>query len=192
MLIAMSALVPILVGVGVATYAAHLRATATALIASASGIRTTEDAEREIVAWKAHGGRRFWTEGEHAGGDHDYDAMIVNLLIARLRVVEPTVVRVGITMNGGKLRNVTVIESTGWYPVASVWIQEWFDTDMPNRFHVANKGRPSRAVLEFPSTLPDTERRKGFAVNTACLVKPGGCRSAEDILPGVWQLAPQS
>jgi len=186
----MWALAPILVAVGIATYAAHLRATATALIVSASEMRRTEDAEREIATWKARGGKEFWTESEHPDGDHNYDAAIDNLPIARLRVVEATIVRVGITVNGGELRNVTVIESTGWYPVASVWIQEWFDTDMPNRFHVATKGRPSRAVLEFPSTLPETERRIAFAVNTACLVRPRGCRSAEEILPGVWQLVP--
>jgi hypothetical protein len=177
---------------GLATYLGHIRSTATELIASAREIRTTQDAEREIAAWKVRAGNDFWTESDHPGGDHNYDASIVNLPIARMRVVEPTVVRVGIAMNGGKLRNVAVIESTGWYPVASVWIQEWFDTDMPNRFHVTNKGRPSRAILEFPSTLPDIERRKAFAVNTACLVKPRGCRSAEDILPDVWQLAPKS
>ena len=192
LLVAMLVLVPILVEVGIATYAAHLRATASALIASASEIRTIEDAEREMAAWKARGGKEFWTESEHPDGDHNYDAAIDNLPMARLRVVEATIVRVGITMNERTLRSVTVIESTGWYPVASVWIQEWFDTDMPDRFHVANKGRPSRAVLQFPSTLPDAERRKGFALNTACLVKPKGCRSADDILPGVWLLAPKS
>src|SRR5215469_14817230 len=105
LLVAMLVLVPILVVLGIATYAAHLRATATALIASASEIRTTEDAEREIAAWKARGGKGFWTESEHPDGDHNYDAAIDNLPIARLRVGEPTVVRVGITMNGGTLRN---------------------------------------------------------------------------------------
>jgi len=95
---------------------------------------------------------------------------------------------VSITMRDGKLRCVTVIEATGWHPVASVFIQEWFDEDVSNRFHVGSNRKPSTATVEFPSSKPEVQRRKAFAVNTDCLVKPGGCKSAEDILPGVWQL----
>ena len=130
----------------------------------------------------------FWQEGDRAGGDHNYDAQIANLAIARLHIVEPTGVTVGVTMRDGELRSVTVIESTGWYPVASVWIQEWFDEGMPNRFHVGGQARPADAFVEFPSSLSEDRRSKAFAVNTKCLTKPGGCRTAEDILPGVWQL----
>ena len=191
-LVAGLALAVLLLVGGTASYLVHIRRMATELIASAREIRTTEDAEREIAAWKVRAGNGFWTESDHHGEDHNYDASIVNVPIARLRVVQPTEVTVGLTMRDQKLRCVTVIESTGWHPVASVWIQEWFDTDMPDRFHVATKGRPSRAVLQFPSTLPDAERRKAFAVNTSCLVKPKGCRSADDILPGVWLFAPKS
>jgi len=95
---------------------------------------------------------------------------------------------VSITMRDGKLRCVTVIEATGWHPVASVLIQEWFDKDASNRFHVGSNRKPSTATVEFPSSKPEVQRRKAFAVNTDCLVKAGGCKSAEDILPGVWQL----
>jgi hypothetical protein len=112
----------------------------------------------------------------------------VNLPIARLRIVEPTGVTVGITMREGKLRCVTVIESTGWYGAASVWIDEWFDEGMPNRVHVYGHRRPAVANVEFPSSLPDDQRAKAFAVNTKCLTKLGGCKTAEDILPGVLQL----
>src|SRR5438876_279719 len=126
-LIAVFALAVLLLVGGTATYLAHIRGMATALIASAREIRTTQDAEREIAAWKARAGNEFWVESDHPGGDHNYDAQIVNLSIARFRVVQPTGVTVGLTMRDRKLHNVTVIESTGWYPVASVWIQEWFD-----------------------------------------------------------------
>jgi hypothetical protein len=94
----------------------------------------------------------------------------------------------GVTMRDGKLRSITVMESTGWYPVASVWIQEWFEAEMANRFHVSRKDRPSVATLEFSSSMPDAQRRKAFALDTKCLVQPAGCKTAEDILPGVWQL----
>lgn len=177
-----------LFGVGIAVYLAHIRASATALINSAREIRSKADAEREIAAWRKRSGKEFWTESDHPGGDHNYDAQIMNVPIARLHIVEPTEVTVGVTMRDGKLRSVTVIESTGWYPVASVWVQEWFDEAMPSRFHVGGHRRPAEAFVEFPSSLSEDQKSKAFAVNTKCLTKPGGCKTADDILPGVWQL----
>src|SRR5260221_8240521 len=111
-----------LFGLGIAVYLAHIRASAAALINSAREIRTKADAEREIAAWRKRSGKDFWTESDHLGGDHNYDGQIENVAIAHLRIVEPTLLTVGITMRDGKLRCVTVIESTGWYPVASVWV----------------------------------------------------------------------
>ncbi len=175
-------------GLGIAVHLAHLRASATALINSAREIRTRNDAEREIASWRERSGKDFWEESDHPGGDHNYDAQITNVAVAHLRIVQPTGVTVSITMRDGELRCVTVIEATGWYPVASVFIQEWFDEDVQNRFHVGSNHKPSSATVEFPSSMPEAQRRKGFAINTNCLVKAGGCRSAEDILPGVWQL----
>src|SRR5207245_9716717 len=102
-----------LCGLGISTYLNHVRASATALINSALEIRTKTDAEREIAAWRKRSGKDFWQESDHPGGDHNYDAQIVNLAIAHLHVVEPTGVTVGITMRDGNLRRVTVIESTG-------------------------------------------------------------------------------
>jgi hypothetical protein len=177
-----------LFGAGIAVYLTHIRNSATALISSARNIRTKADAEREIAAWRKRSGKDFWQESDHPGGDHNYDAQIENIAIAHLRIVEPTVLTVGVTMRDRKLRCVTVIESTGWYLVASVWVQEWFDEGMPNRFHVGSHRRPAEAFVEFPSSLPDDQRSKAFAVDTKCLTKPAGCRTAEDILPGVWQL----
>jgi hypothetical protein len=175
-------------GLGIAVYLAHIRASATVLINSAREIRTTADAEREIAAWKARSGSDFWKESDHPGGDHNYDAQIVNLAIARLRLVQPTVVTVGITMRGGQLRCVTVIEITGWQPVAAVEINEWFDSGMPSRIHLTQGHRPLAATVDFPSSLPEDQRTRAFAVDTSCFVRRGGCKDAQDILPGIWQL----
>lgn len=173
---------------GTIAYLAHVHALASALITSAREIRTKADAEREIVAWRKRSGKEFWTEGDSPGGDHNYDAVVANLPIARLHIVEPTGLTVGITMRDGELRSVTVIESVGWYGVASVWVQEWFDEKMPNHFHVSGHRRPYVATVEFPSSLPDEERKKAFAVDAGCLVRPRGCKTAEAILPGISQL----
>lgn len=178
----------VLFGLGIAVYLAHIRAPATALIKSARAIRTTADAEREIARWKARSGKDFWEESDHPGGDHNYDAQIVNFAVARLRLVQPTVVTVGITMRGGQLRCVSVIEMTGWQPVAVVEINEWFDSGMPSRIHVSQGHTPLAATVEFPSSLAEDQRTKAFAVNTSCWVRRGRCKYVQDILPGIWQL----
>ena len=175
-------------GLGIAAYLTHLRASATALINSAREIRTTADAERVIAAWKERSGKDFWEESDHPGGDHNYDAQIVNLTLAHLHVVQPTGLTVGITMRDGQLWSVAVIESTGWYPVASVWAQEWFDEKIPKRIRVLGHRRPYAAWVEFPVSLPEDQRKKAFAINTRCLVSLRICKTEEEILPGISQL----
>jgi hypothetical protein len=173
--------------VGIPVYLARLRSVASALITSAYEIRTKGDADREIAAWSARFGKDFWQEGDHTGGDHTYDAQIVSPVLARLHIVQPTVVTVGITMRDGQLRSVAVIEFTGWYPVASVWVQEWFDEKIPKRIRVVGH-RPYHAWVEFPASLPEDQRRKAFAINTKCLVSWRICKTEEEILPGISQL----
>jgi hypothetical protein len=173
---------------GISVYLARLHALASALITSACEIRTKADADREIAAWSKRFGKDFWMESDHPGGDHNYDAQIVNLTLARLHVVQPTGVTVGITMREGQLWSVAVIESTGWYPVASVWVQEWFDEKMPKRIRVRGHGRPYWAWVDFPASLPEDQRKKAFALNTKCLVSVHICKSEEEILPGISQL----
>jgi len=178
----------VLLGLGIGAYLSHIRAEATALISSAREIRTKADAEREISDWRKRSGKDFWEESDSLGGEHNYYAQIANVAIARLRLAQPTAIMLNISIRDGKLRAVTVIESTGWYPIASVWIKEWFDEVMPNRFFVSGHRRPAEASVEFPASLPDDQRTKAFKVNTNCLVLPFGCRTADDILPGVLQL----
>jgi hypothetical protein len=185
MLVAGSALF----GLGIAAYVSRVQASATALIKSARVIRTTADAEREIAAWRRRSGNEFWVESRD-GSEKTYKAQIVNGL-ARLGFVELTNVTVDITMHDGNLRRITVTEWTAWYPLVSVWIQEWFDAGLgglPNRLFIGRTGKPSVAVAVFPSSLRDDQRTRAFAFNTKCLVQPSLCKTAEDILPGVWQL----
>ena len=175
-----------LFGLGIAAYPNHVQGSATALIKSARVIRTTADAEREIAAWRRRSGNEFWVESRD-GSEKTYEAQIVNG-IARLGLVELTEVTVDVTMHDGNLRRITVTEWTAWYPLESVWIEEWFDAGLPNRLLVSRTGKPSEATVVFPSSLRDDQRTKTFAFNTKCLVQPSLCKTAEDILPGVWQL----
>lgn len=179
-----------LVAVGIVVYSAHLERVATALIGSVRDVRSTADAERVIAAWRNRSGQRFWQESDHLGGDHNYDGQIDNFLVSRLHILEPTGITVGFTMRGGELRSAVVIMTTGRKPntTSSVWVQEWFEPDSLNRIHVVEKDKPWKATVEFSAVVSQSQREKAFAFNTKCFVQLGGCKSAEDILPAVWQL----
>jgi hypothetical protein len=173
---------------GIFTYLAWLHRVASDLVTSAYEIRTKADAFREIAAWSKRFGEDFWQESDHPGGDHSYDAVLANITLARLHIVQPTGLTVGITLRGGQLWSVFVSEQTGWYPVASVAVQEWFDGSIPKRVQVIGHRRPYAAWVEFPIDIPEEQRRRAFAFNTKCLVSQRICRNEEEILPGISKL----
>jgi len=173
-------------GLGIATYAIHVCASATALIDSSSEIRTTADAEREFAKWGKRLGKESWMESEDSGRSGNYYARIVNRAIARLHIVEPSEVRMRVTVRDGKLLCVSVHIYT---PVAPVAVDEWFKLGMQNQFSLSYiKGAVPMARVQLPSSLPDAQRRKAFAVRTRCLVLPVGCQKAEDVLPVIRDL----
>jgi len=170
------------------TYAIYERSSAGALVDTARQIRSTEDAEREIAAWRKRSGQKFWEESDHPGGDHNYDGQIENLVISRFHIVAPAAITLGVTMRGGKLRCVTLIMQSGRCPTGSVWIQEWIDSGTAEDFHISETHRPRQAFVEFSSSMPDTQREKAFGLNLNCFVRISGCNTAEEILPNVWRL----
>jgi hypothetical protein len=173
-------------GLGIAAYAFHVCASATALIDSASQIRTTADAEREIASWKENMGTDSWVESDDSSRGGNYYARIANRAIARMHFVEPSKIIARVTIRNGELLSVSMFVNTPRAPVA---VQEWFETDMQNRFHLSYiKGTVPEARVQFAATLPDAKRRKGFAIRTTCLVQLGGCKRAGDVLPVIREL----
>jgi len=175
-----------LFGLGIAAYGIYVCASATALIDSASQIRTMADAEREIAKWRKRLGKESWMEPDDSGQGGNYYVRIANPLIARLHIVEPSEVRMRVTVRDGKLLCVSVHIYT---PVAPVAVDEWFKLGMQNQFSLSYiKGAVPMARVQLPSSLPDAQRRKAFAVRTRCLVLPVGCQKAEDVLPVIRDL----
>src|ERR1700733_2751037 len=149
-------------GLGIVGYAFHVCAAATALIDSASQIRTTADAEREIAIWKKNMGTDSWVESDDSGRGGNYYARIANRAIARMHFVEPSEIIARVTIRNEELLSVSIFVNT---PRAPVVIQEWFKTDTQNRFYLSYlKGTVPVARVQFGATLPDAQRRKGFAV----------------------------
>jgi hypothetical protein len=173
-------------GLGITAYAFHVCASATALIDSASQIRTTADAEREIASWKRNMGSDSWVESDDAGRGGNYYARIANRGIARMHFVESSEIIIRVTIKNGELLSVSIFVNTPRAPVA---VQEWFETGMQDRFYLSYiKGTVPEARVQFAATIPDAKRRKGFAINTTCLVQPGGCKRAGDVLPVIREL----
>src|ERR1700674_4489100 len=176
----------VLFALGITAYAIHVCASATALIDSAGEIRTMADAEREFAKWRKNSRVEFWIEGDGSGGDGNYYARMANLAIARPHVVEPSEGMTRVMVRDGKLLRVSV---DVYIPPAPVTIEEWFKPGFQNRFYLSYiKGAVPMARVQFPSSLPDPQRRKAFVVRTRCLVLPSGCESAEDVLPVIRDL----
>lgn len=174
---------------GLLAYGIRVRASANALINSAVGIRSTADAEREIAIWRSRSGCEFLESTDSPNGDHTYDFRIENGLLHRLRIIPPTFLGMTIDIRNAELRYVTVVMFSGSGPSAEagVWVSGWFDLWPANKFRVDSKEKPLKAILHFSSTVPEPSRRKAFALNANCFVRLGQCKSAEDILPAVWQ-----
>ena len=175
--------------VWVSSYAAHVRGSAQSLINSANRIHSTADAEREIAIWRSRSDRRFTDESPLSNGDRSYTVQVENGLLNRIRIVPPTAISMIVTIGNGQLKGIILVMFTGRSPstTSGVWVQEYFGSGATNDFHVNPKGRPWKATVDFSSAAPESQREKAFALNTKCFVQPGGCKSAEDILPGVWQ-----
>jgi hypothetical protein len=180
----------LLVIAGAAVYRVRVRASAQRLIDSASEIRSATDAEEQIAMWRNRSDRTFIEEEPLQDGVHSYDIQVENGLLHRLHVTAPAMVGMSITMHGKELRGVTLVMFTGRKPntTAGIWVQEWFDSKSTDAFHVNAKDRPWRATVDFTSSIPSTQREKALKLNAECLISLRGCRSAEDILPGIWRL----
>jgi hypothetical protein len=174
---------------GLLAYAIRLDASAKALIDSASKIRTTADAKQEVAIWRNRSDCSFWENATTSAGDQSYDIHVENGLISRLGVTRPAMVGVTVALRNGELRYVTLVMFSGKSPssTAGVWIQEWFGLGTAGNFRIDRKDRPRKATIEFSSLIPESDRKRAFGLNANCFVRFGGCKSAEDILPGVWQ-----
>ena len=86
-----------------------------------------------------------------------------------------------VTLRDGKLICVSV---ETWTPKASVVVLEWFRPEMSPEFYLRYvKAAIPTARVDFPSSLPDAEKKRAFDVSTSCLLIPRLCATTEDLLP---------
>lgn len=168
-------------------YATRVHSSAQALINSASAIGSAADAEREIGVWQSRSHESSWEHASPQTGDRIFDTRVENGLLHSLHICPPTVVSLSITMRGDQLRGIILVMFTGSEEeaTAGVWVQEWFDSGTAKDFYVNKKDKPLKATVEFSSAAPKAERQRALALNASCMVKLGGCRSAEEILPAL-------
>ena len=166
---------------GMTAYALRLHFITTSLLASARGIHTTEDALHQISEWKNRKGTGFWTDTWDSGQTMEYFVRVSNNGILRLHIAPWSAVQMDVALREGKLTRVSV---EMWTPKASVVIVEWFGRDMSPDFYLGYvKAAIPRARVDFPSSLPDAQKRRAFDVRTRCLVVPQLCATTKDLLP---------
>ena len=185
-------------GVVLMWYAIHLRHSALSLIASAEQVRTPEDAERQIAVWRQQWGSHYSTSVEDS--EQIDKVELENRVLSFLHLVPGTVLSLQVLTRDGVPRMMVLLMYTGMPPYDSgVSIQQDFSSTLSARFSVGNSpnfyvearressGRPFKAIVKFATNATESERKKAFALNVNCLVRLGGCKNAEDILPTVWQ-----
>jgi hypothetical protein len=175
----------LLLAVGTAIYAARVHASAQALIYSAAEIRSTADAKRLIAVWRGRTDWNFEEAGINQFGEDSYDFHVDNSWLYRLHIVPPTMAGMSVMFRNNELRTVALIVYSGWEPnkTSGVWVHEWFGSNERKDLCIDTKNEPLQAIIDFPSTMSDSERKKLFGMNAYCFIKPRGCGSAEAILP---------
>ena len=183
-LVALGFLIAVLV-LGATAYAGRLQFIAEALVDSAQEIHTTEDALHKISAWKNRRGTDSWTDSYDNGHATHYYVRVSNR-ISGLHVAPSSALIMRVTLHDGKLVCVTVETRV---PEASVVVLEWFGMDMSPKLYLGYvKAAVPTAKVEFPSSLPDAQKRRAFDVRTRCLLIPRLCATTEDLLPLVRSL----
>ena len=121
-----------------------------------------------------------------------------NTWLSRLRLAVPTALFCGVTVRAGRVDG------------RSAWLAcdtRPFETDVmviegpPNRFGppdrheelggIYHHAKAGHWVIKLASPANPALRQSAFAFNLGCLSRIGGCRTKEDILPGMWQKAPK-
>ena len=176
--------VALLSAVIVMAHAAQLRRSAHELIISAKQIHSTADAEREIRTWRQRVGRGYSESRSPDGKGLAYQVQVGNGLLSRLPLIPSAGALLQVTTFSGQLNQVLVGVYTD---KSSVWVQEDFSGKSPEQLYIKSErdsaGKAAKTILMFTSDVAAEERENAFALNAACLVKPGGCPHAEDILP---------
>jgi hypothetical protein len=172
--------------VGVSIYALRLHFITGALLASAREIRSTEDALHLISAWNNRRGTDAWTDSYDDGHTVAYFVRVSNYRISRLHLAQSSAVQMRVTLRDEKLICVSV---EAWTRKASVVVLEWFGRDMSPEFALRYvKAAIPTARVDFPSSLPDAQKRRAFNVRTSCLLIPRLCATPESLLPLVRSL----
>jgi hypothetical protein len=166
---------------GATGYPVHLHFLAAALIDSAQQTHTTEDALHQISAWNNRRGTDSWTDSYDDGHTKHYFVRVSNR-IPGLHLAPSSALIMRVTLHDAKLICVSVETRV---PEASAMILEWFGRDLSPTFFLGYlKAAIPAATIQFPSSLPDAQKRRAFDVRTRCLLIPRLCATTEDLIKG--------
>ena len=177
-------LATLLLAVGTIAYAAHVRASAKALIDAAGRIRSRADVEQQARIWQRARGYSEFVSPD--GTERGYQMEVRSGWLSTFRLVPSTGVLLQVSTRSNILERVVL----GMYnEQSSVWVQRASLTTTSHIWLQRDRaGVPAKVLVMLGSAADESTLAKAFALNANCMVKLGGCKNAQEMLPSVSQL----
>ena len=120
-----------------------------------------------------------------------YEVNVSNGLLHAFYLVPYTNLRTQFWEEKGVMQSNSVYFYTMPHTVA-VLVKYCRACDPPNMYPYENTLTSFTGYVEIDLSAPEIARKKAFGINTACLIRWGGCDSIAQLLPTVWQKAGQN
>jgi len=120
-----------------------------------------------------------------------YEVNVSNGLLHAFHLVPYTNLRTQFWEEKGVMQSNSVYFYTMPHTVA-VLVKYCRACDPPNMYPYENTSTSFTGYVEIDLSAPEIARKKAFGINTACLIRWGGCDSIAQLLPTVWQKAGQN
>jgi hypothetical protein len=121
-----------------------------------------------------------------------YEANVSNGLLHAFHLVPYTNLRTQFWEEKGVMQSNSVEFYTMPLGMADVLVKYCRACDPPKMYPYENTSTPFTGYVEMDLSAPEIARKKAFGMNTACLIRWGGCDSVAQLLPTVWQKAGQN
>ena len=121
-----------------------------------------------------------------------YEVNVSNGLLHAFHLVPYTNLRTQFWEEKGVMQSNSVYFYTMPHGMVDVLVKYCRACDTPKMYPYENASTSFTGYVEIDLSAPEIARKKAFGINTACLIRWGGCDSTAQLLPTVWQKAGQN
>ena len=121
-----------------------------------------------------------------------YEANVSNGVLYALHLVPYTNLRAQFWQEKGIMQSNSIYFYSMPHGMVDVLVKYCRACDPPNMYPYETVSMFFTGYVEIDLSAPDIARNKVFGMNTGCLTRWGGCDSAAQLLPTVWQMAGQN